>query len=379
MTIERRFEDLVRNGSLAIGDGYRAKNEELGGDGPIFLRAAYLQDAGFHLDIPDRFIDPNTEKFGAKVSQLGDVVITTKGNSTGRIGRIREAQCGAVYSPHLSYWRSLSPKAIDQSFLYYWAQSSEFLVQLRGMAHGTDMAPYLSLRDQLQLRITLPDILSQKATGDILGALDDKIELNRRMNETLEAMARAIFKDWFVDFGPTRAKMEGRAPYLAPDIWSLFPDRLDDDGKPEGWITSTIGQEVEVLGGSTPSTKEPAFWGGDIAQHGTADHRSGPVTDWLWLAACRNGASLIACPDRLHGDRPDPGCGQSGLHRDDLQQALVQRLRLAMDASKHGDGPSERERIDLPGNQQVKLPTDRTQRPGARTPSGIRQDGQALV
>ena len=56
----------------------------------------------------------------------------------------------------------------------------------------------------------------QRAIGDVLGALDDKIDLNRRMNETLEAMARAIFKDWFVDFGPTRAKMEGRAPYLAP-------------------------------------------------------------------------------------------------------------------------------------------------------------------
>ncbi|GMV63765.1 MAG: hypothetical protein AMXMBFR74_29320 [Parvibaculum sp.] len=99
----------------------------------------------------------------------------------------------------------------------------------------------------------------------MLGALDDKIELNRRMNETLEAMARAIFKDWFVDFGPTRAKIEGRAPYLAPDIWSLFPDRLDYEGKPEGWGESTIGQEVDVVGGSTPSTKETAFWNGDIS------------------------------------------------------------------------------------------------------------------
>ena len=75
----------------------------------------------------------------------------------------------------------------------------------------------------------------QPAIASILGALDDKIDLNRRMNETLEAMARAIFKDWFVDFGPTRAKMEGRAPYLAPEIWALFPERLDDEGKPEGW------------------------------------------------------------------------------------------------------------------------------------------------
>lgn len=103
------------------------------------------------------------------------------------------------------------------------------------------------------------------AIASVLGALDDKIELNRRMNETLEAMARAIFKDWFVDFGPTRAKIEGRAPYLARDIGSLFPDRLDDEGKPEGWINSTIGHEVEVLGGSTPSTKESSFWGGDVA------------------------------------------------------------------------------------------------------------------
>ncbi len=103
------------------------------------------------------------------------------------------------------------------------------------MAHSTDMAPYLSLRDQLRLTISLPPIEQQNAIASILGALDDKIELNRRMNETLEAMARAIFKDWFVDFGPTRAKMEGRAPYLAPDIWSLFPERLDEEGKPEGW------------------------------------------------------------------------------------------------------------------------------------------------
>ena len=67
------------------------------------------------------------------------------------------------------------------------------------------------------------------------GALDDKIDLNRRVNETLEAMARAICKDWFVDFGPTRAKMAGRAPYLAPALWALFPGGRDDDDKPEGW------------------------------------------------------------------------------------------------------------------------------------------------
>ena len=98
--------------------------------------------------------------------------------------------------------------------------------------------------------------------GLLLDALDDKIELNRRMNETLEAMARAIFKDWFVDFGPTRAKAKGRAPYLAHEIWDLFPDAFDEADKPVGWELSEIGKEVEAVGGATPSTKEPSYWEG---------------------------------------------------------------------------------------------------------------------
>ena len=65
------------------------------------------------------------------------------------------------------------------------------------------------------------------------------------MNETLEAMARAIFKDWFVDFGPTRAKAEGRAPYLAPKLWDLFPDALDDEDKPEGWKQGTLANVAD--------------------------------------------------------------------------------------------------------------------------------------
>jgi type I restriction enzyme S subunit len=69
------------------------------------------------------------------------------------------------------------------------------------------------------------------------------------MNETLEAMARAIFKDWFVDFGPTRAKMECSKPYLAPDLWSLFPGRFDDEGQPEGWQAVSLDQIAKFLNG----------------------------------------------------------------------------------------------------------------------------------
>ena len=86
----------------------------------------------------------------------------------------------------------------------------------------------------------------QRAIAGLLGALEDKIDLNRCMNETLEAMARAIFKDWFVDFGPTRAKAEGRAPYLAPELWDLFPDALDGEGKPVGWTLAPLSMLAEV-------------------------------------------------------------------------------------------------------------------------------------
>lgn len=120
------------------------------------------------------------------------------------------------------------------------------------------------ITEQRKLPVQLPDLGAQQAIVDVAFGLIDKIELNRQMNATLEAMARALFRDWFVDFGPTRAKMAGAEPYLARDLWALFPDRLNDEGKPEGWEVSTIGDEVRVVGGSTPSTKDPEFWDGGI-------------------------------------------------------------------------------------------------------------------
>ena len=85
--------------------------------------------------------------------------------------------------------------------------------------------------------------------GGLLDAIDTKIDLNRRMNDALEAMARAIFKDWFVDFGPTRAKAKGRSSYLAPELWELFPDALDDEGMPVGWASAPLDEIADFLNG----------------------------------------------------------------------------------------------------------------------------------
>jgi type I restriction enzyme S subunit len=113
------------------------------------------------------------------------------------------------------------------------------------------------------LDVTLPPLPEQRAIAHILGKLDDKIELNRRMNETLEAMARALFKSWFVDFDPVRAKSEGRDPGLPKPLADLFPARLVDSELgdiPEGWEVKPVGDLADVVGGTTPSTKESSYW-----------------------------------------------------------------------------------------------------------------------
>jgi type I restriction enzyme S subunit len=143
--------------------------------------------------------------------------------------------------------------------------------------------------------ISMPGRSEQDAIVDVLGALDDKIELNRRMNETLEAMARAIFKDWFVDFGPVRAKMEGRTPYLAPEIWSLFPDRLDHQARPEGWINGQLGNYITNYDAKRipVSSGERAKRRGPFPYHGAAgvmDHVDDFLFDGIYLLVGEDGS-----------------------------------------------------------------------------------------
>jgi type I restriction enzyme, S subunit len=113
--------------------------------------------------------------------------------------------------------------------------------------------------------LAIPPLCEQRAIAHILGTLDDKIELNRRMSETLEAMARALFKSWFVDFDPVRAQAEGRDPGLPKPLADLFPARLVDSelGEiPQGWEVKSIGDLTDVVGGSTPSTARAEYWQG---------------------------------------------------------------------------------------------------------------------
>jgi type I restriction enzyme S subunit len=116
--------------------------------------------------------------------------------------------------------------------------------------------------------VCLPPLAEQKAIAGVLGALDDKIELNRRMNATLEAIARALFQSWFVDFDPVRAKLDGRQPLGMDEATAaLFPATFQASGDghiPKGWSIKPVGEVVDCVGGGTPSTAEPKYWAGGM-------------------------------------------------------------------------------------------------------------------
>ena len=242
--------DLIRDGVLVVGDGYRAKNSELSGSGLPFARAGNIA-GGFRFSGADRFPEGGLHKVGDKTSRPGDVVFTSKG-TVGRFAFVRADTDHFVYSPQLCFWRSMDRKALDPYFLYCWMRGPEFFEQFKGVAGQTDMAEYVSLTDQRRMFVTLPPLNEQRVIAHILGTLDEKIELNRRMNATLEAMARALFRSWFVDFDPVRAKMEGRDTGLPKEIADLFPDRLagSDGGEvPEGWAVESLAGHFEVMKG----------------------------------------------------------------------------------------------------------------------------------
>ena len=254
---EYAVRELIDTGSLEIGDGYRAKNSELSNSGLPFARAGNIRD-GFHFDDADCFPAENLHRVKNKASIPGDVVFTSKG-TVGRFGFVREHTPRFVYSPQLCFWRSLDTALIDPRYLFYWMSGPDFFRQFKEVSGQTDMAEFVSLRDQRDMRIDLPPVREQRAIACVLGALDDRIELNHRMTATLEAMARALFRSWFVDFDPVRAKMAGCDPGLPKEIADLFPDRLvtSELGKiPDGWTVRLLGEDVDTVKGRSYKSQE---------------------------------------------------------------------------------------------------------------------------
>ena len=168
------------------------------------------------------------------------------------IGRV--GACGEVHKTNGPAWISdnalvVEPKDnTDFRFLYYSLKTFDFSSLIGGTTQ-----PLITQTAVKEQTILFPPIPEQRAIAHILGTLDDKIELNRRMNETLEAMAQALFKSWFVDFDPVRAKMEGRPTGLPKEIEDLFPDSFEDSelGEiPRGWKFQALYDIADFINGA---------------------------------------------------------------------------------------------------------------------------------
>ncbi len=190
-----------------------------------------------------------------------------------------------------------------------WAYYELLTHDINGMDSGSAI-PSTSRADFYSLPVRVPPLPTQRAIAHVLGTLDDKIELNRRMNETLESMARAIFQDWFVDFGPTRAKLEGRAPYLPPEVWSLFPDRLADSELgpiPEGWGVRGLGEVAELNPESWSLTNSPT----DVEYVDLANTKWGVIETtqhFMWKDAPSRAKRVLRAGDTILGTvRPGNG------------------------------------------------------------------------
>lgn len=232
------------------------------------LRVNNFQEYSLNLSEVMRIAPGIEAKYERTRIQAGDVLLTIVG-SVGQVAVVPNELSGWNIARAIAMIRPIQPELTRWIALVLRSPQAQYQL---GVAANTTVQTTINLKDLRELRIPLPDKQERRAIAHILGTLDDKIELNRRRNQTLEAMARALFKDWFVDFGPVRAKMEGRArqdgarsgqpgtpkasdlprpgveagaggqgePYLPADLWQIFPDRLDDEGKPEGWRCTTL-------------------------------------------------------------------------------------------------------------------------------------------
>ena len=173
----------------------------------------------------------------------GEIVYSTVRPNQRHFGLLRDVPENFLASTGFSIIRGKEGVACTD-FIYWFLAQNHIVELLHTIAeHSTTAYPSIRPSDIEGLEIELPPLPEQRAIARILGALDDRIELNRRMNETLEAMARALFKSWFVDFDPVRARAEGRDTGLPDRIADLFPDRLVDSelGEiPEGWRVGTL-------------------------------------------------------------------------------------------------------------------------------------------
>jgi type I restriction enzyme, S subunit len=265
--IDKTLEELTEptERAFAMGPfGSNIRSENYRTSGIPVIRGSNLADAGGPVFINSNFVflsEDKADELSSSCALPGDLVFVAQG-TVGRVGLVPTSGSYKRYVLSQNLMKAtVSSDISDPAFVFYYFRSQAGQHEILSRVNPTGVPcisrPLSSLRT---FRVPVPPLSEQHAIARILGRFDDKIELNRRMNETLEAMGRALFKSWFVDFDPVGAKAEGRDPGLPKPIADLFPARLVDSelGEiPEGWTAGTLGAVGQPTIGGDWGEDEP--------------------------------------------------------------------------------------------------------------------------
>jgi type I restriction enzyme S subunit len=263
--------ELQRDGVLLVEDGNHGENrprrDEFVPKGTAFVRAADLDAGRVRFDHASRIDDTALRRIRKGIGHPGDVLLSHKG-TVGKLALVPDDAPPFVCSPQTTFWRTLDPDRLDRRFLYYFMRSAVFRRQLDARRGETDMADYVSLTAQRTFSVLLPPIAEQRQIATELGQLDDKIDLNGRLVEVSIALASHWFAGW--------------------------------RSRSEVWPRTTFGEFARVYGGSTPSTSNPSYWGGDVRWATPTDVTRLPAPYLFETERTITEDGLRACSSELH-------------------------------------------------------------------------------
>jgi type I restriction enzyme S subunit len=264
--------------------------------GIAFVKVESITDDGRIATEKLAFIDDETNDLLARSTLQEEDVLFTIAGTIGRVARVHRGILPANTNQAVAIVRP-NCEVVEPRFLYY-VLRDEVRVRHAHTRVVQSVQANFSLAELSSIGIPLPPLDEQRAIAHILGTLDDKIELNRRMSETLEAMACVLFKSWFIDFDPVRAKCRGDRPVAPMEIADLFPDCLVDSelGEiPEGWEVKPLPELIDVNPARTLRKDEVAPYL-DMANMPTRGHSPDAVIERAFGSGMRfiNGDTLVA-------------------------------------------------------------------------------------
>lgn len=293
--VDARFDRLlaepVRNGIYKRKE-FHGRGAKIVNMGELFayprLRAVPMKRVELSDSEADRFLLKTGDLLFARRSLVAE--------GAGKCSVVLDVDEPTTFESSIIRARPDGSKA-DSLFLYYFFNSRLGLHHLDTIRRQVAVAG-ITGGDLAKLELSIPPLSEQRAIAHILGTLDDKIELNRQMNETLEAMARVLFKSWFVDFDPVRAKAEGRDPGLPPALAALFPSEFEESelGEiPKGWRVAPLPELIDI-NPPRPLKKGAVAPYLDMANMPTRGHSPDDVVLRLFGSGKRfvNGDTLVA-------------------------------------------------------------------------------------